>query len=76
MAVAPPATGEIGELRCPTCRERGFYSRPLLRFTVGAIAAGGRVMVRCRDCKEFHALTAKNQVCDGVLTFVVPKTTT
>lgn len=65
-------TGTIGELRCSTCRERGLYSRPLLRFTIGAIAQGGEVVARCRGCKGFQKLTAENQHCDGVVTFVVP----
>jgi hypothetical protein len=61
----------MGELRCGACAKKGMFSRVLLRYAVGSITSGGRVVVRCRDCKAFVELTTDNQHCDGINTFVV-----
>ena len=61
----------MGELRCGSCSKSGLYSRVLLRFTIGAVAPGHEIVVRCRDCRQFVRLTTENQHCDGVNTFYV-----
>ncbi len=65
-----------GELRCGSCSKSGLYSRVLLRYVVGSIGQGGKVTVRCRDCRGFVDLTTENQHCDGVNTFFVSSTQT
>lgn len=62
---------KIGELRCGACSSRGLYSRVLLRYAIGSLAAGGEIIVRCRDCRSFVKLTTDNQHCDGINTFFV-----
>lgn len=63
-----------GELRCGSCSSRGLYSRVLLRYVVGSVGNGGKVVVRCRDCRAFVELTTENQHCDGKNTFYVSST--
>lgn len=62
---------KVGELRCGSCSTKGMYSRVLLRYAIGSLAAGGEIVVRCRDCRAFVKLTTENQHCDGVNTFYV-----
>ena len=55
-------------MRCSACIAAGRYSKILLKFTLGALAAGAEIDVRCR-CGHSERLTAANHYGDGLASF-------